>query len=76
VQENPYRTLLIAAGAGYVLGGGLTSSLTREGVRLALRSFGPSMLVAALAPALAGAADTQERPAQRKRGIQKEKEGD
>jgi hypothetical protein len=50
VQERPYRTLLIAAGAGYVLGGGLASSLTRQAIRLALRTIGPSMLAAALSP--------------------------
>jgi hypothetical protein len=48
VRTRPYRTLLIAAGAGYVLGGGLASSLTREAIRLALRTMGPSMLAATL----------------------------
>jgi hypothetical protein len=61
VQERPYRTLLIAAGAGYVLGGGLASSLTREALRLALRTIGPSMLAAALLPQVnASGAQTKE----------------
>jgi hypothetical protein len=48
VATRPYQTLLIAAGAGYVLGGGLASSLTREVVRLVLRTAGPSLLTAVL----------------------------
>jgi hypothetical protein len=44
MRTRPYRTLLIAAGAGYVLGGGLASSLTRELARTGLRSIGPSLL--------------------------------
>jgi hypothetical protein len=48
VREHPYRSVLLAFGAGYVLAGGLASSLTREVVRMALRSTGPSLLAAAL----------------------------
>jgi hypothetical protein len=44
MRTRPYRTLLIAAGAGYVLGGGLASSLTRELARTGLRSLAPSLL--------------------------------
>lgn len=40
LQEHPYRTLAIAAGIGYVLGGGLftplTGSLLRVGMRVAM----------------------------------------
>lgn len=44
LQEHPYRTLAIAAGAGYLLGGGLftrmTGSLLRVGVRaMAIPAF-------------------------------------
>jgi len=53
VRTNPYRTLLVAAGAGYVLGGGLASTLTREVMRLAFRSMGPSMLAATLVKGVA-----------------------
>jgi ElaB/YqjD/DUF883 family membrane-anchored ribosome-binding protein len=39
MERHPYQTLLIAAGVGYVLGGGLLTSLTatllRGGVRVA-----------------------------------------
>jgi hypothetical protein len=48
MATRPYQTLLTAAGAGYVLGGGLASSLTREVVRLVLRTAGPSLLAAVL----------------------------
>jgi hypothetical protein len=48
VEEHPYRTVLVAAGVGYVLGGGLFSPLTRQmlrlGVRLALVPMAKSML--------------------------------
>lgn len=40
LSEHPYRTLALAAAAGYVLGGGLftplTGSLMRVGLRLAM----------------------------------------
>ena len=40
LQEHPYRTLAVAAGIGYVLGGGLftplTGALVRVGARAAL----------------------------------------
>lgn len=40
LQDHPYRTLALAAAAGYVLGGGLftplTGNLLRVGMRLAL----------------------------------------
>ncbi len=39
MHSNPYQTMLIAAGVGYLLGGGLFSSLTvrllRTGIRMA-----------------------------------------
>ena len=37
VERNPYGTLLLAAGAGYLLGGGLFTSLTGNMVRLGIR---------------------------------------
>lgn len=40
IHEHPYRTLAVAAGIGYVLGGGLftplTGALVRVGARVAL----------------------------------------
>ena len=39
VQENPIRAVLIAAGVGYVLGGGLAAPLTRRLTRLAARAL-------------------------------------
>jgi hypothetical protein len=48
VNNRPYQTVLMALGAGYILGGGLASSLTREVLRLAMRSMGPSLLAATL----------------------------
>lgn len=37
VERNPYQSLLIAAGIGYVLGGGLFTRLTMNALRLGLR---------------------------------------
>jgi len=37
VSENPYGTLGAAAGVGYVLGGGLSSALTRMGAKVGAR---------------------------------------
>jgi hypothetical protein len=48
VKEHPYRSVLLAFGAGYVLAGGLASRLTREVIRVGLRSAAPSLLAAAL----------------------------
>jgi hypothetical protein len=39
VKDNPIRAVLIAAGVGYVLGGGLAAPLTRRLTRLALRAM-------------------------------------
>jgi hypothetical protein len=44
MRTRPYRTLLVAVGAGYVLGGGLASRLTRQLVRMAIRTAAPSLL--------------------------------
>lgn len=37
LQVHPYRTLALAAAAGYVLGGGLFTPLTGHALRLGLR---------------------------------------
>jgi hypothetical protein len=37
MKNNPYGTLAVALGAGYVLGGGLFSSTTRRLVRVGLK---------------------------------------
>ena len=39
VKGNPVRAVLIAAGVGYVLGGGLAAPLTRRLTRLAMRAM-------------------------------------
>lgn len=36
-RENPYRTVLVAAGVGYVLGGGIPSWALRLGAQAAAR---------------------------------------
>jgi hypothetical protein len=51
VKEHPYRSVLVAFGAGYVLAGGLASAMTRQIIRLGLRSAAPSLIAAALAGA-------------------------
>ena len=37
MQRNPYQTLLIAAGVGYILGGGLFTRLTMNVLRVGVR---------------------------------------
>lgn len=37
VSEHPYQTLLVAAGVGYLLGGGLFTRLTLNALRLGAR---------------------------------------
>ena len=39
IQEHPFRSLLIAAGVGYVLGGGLFTRLTGHVVRIGTRAM-------------------------------------
>lgn len=39
VQAHPFRAVLIAAGVGYVLGGGLFSPLTRRLLRVGSRAL-------------------------------------
>ena len=50
IQEHPYRTLAIAAGLGYVIGGGLFTPLTRHllgvGMRVAVLPALQSSLLA------------------------------
>lgn len=55
IREHPFRTVLIAAGAGYVLGGGLFTPLTghlmRFGTRAMLVPFARKQLMAMAAGA-------------------------
>lgn len=37
MQRHPYQTLLIAAGVGYILGGGLFTRLTLNVLRIGIR---------------------------------------
>lgn len=39
LQENPYRTLALAAGVGYILGGGLFTPLTGSLFRVGMRAM-------------------------------------
>jgi hypothetical protein len=39
VKDNPIRAVLMAAGVGYILGGGLAAPVTRRLTRLALRAM-------------------------------------
>lgn len=40
MQRHPYQTLLIAAGVGYILGGGLFTRLTLNVLRVGVRMGG------------------------------------
>ncbi|MDP2307941.1 MAG: hypothetical protein Q8P18_18085 [Pseudomonadota bacterium] len=44
VSRNPYQTLLIAAGVGYILGGGLFSRLTVNVLRMGVKVAGLPMV--------------------------------
>lgn len=57
VRERPYQSLLIAAGVGYVLGGGLFTRLTYNTVRIGLRVGAPLLQRQILGAALAGVTD-------------------
>jgi len=48
MQENPYATLAVAAGVGFVLGGGLRSSIGQLLIRLSVRSIAPPLVNMAL----------------------------
>lgn len=59
LERHPYQTLLIAAGVGYVLGGGLftslTASLLRTGLRVVALPVVKTQISALAEAALAGA---------------------
>lgn len=48
MQANPYATLAVAAGVGFVLGGGMRSSVGQMLLRLSVRSFAPPLVNMAL----------------------------
>lgn len=48
IQENPYATLAVAAGVGFVLGGGMRSSIGQLLVRMSVRSIAPPLVNMAL----------------------------
>jgi ElaB/YqjD/DUF883 family membrane-anchored ribosome-binding protein len=63
VRENPYATLAAAAGAGFILGGGLRSPFGQLLVRVGVRAFGPPLVSAALHSAVERAQGlTQPKP--------------
>ena len=52
VQANPYATLGVAAGVGFVLGGGLASPMGQMLLRVGVRAFGPPLVNALISTAL------------------------
>jgi ElaB/YqjD/DUF883 family membrane-anchored ribosome-binding protein len=52
MQDNPYATLAVAAGVGFVLGGGLRSSIGQVLVRLSVKTLAPPLVNMALHNAL------------------------
>jgi len=52
VQSNPYATLGVAAGVGFVLGGGLASPMGQMLMRVSVRAFGPPLVNALVHTAL------------------------
>jgi hypothetical protein len=55
VHEHPFRTLLVAAGVGYVLGGGLFTPLTRRLLGAGARALVVPLVRSQLAAVAAGA---------------------
>jgi len=55
VQAHPFRSIAIAAGVGYVLGGGLFSPLTGTLLRVGMRAMVVPMLKGQLEAMVAGA---------------------
>lgn len=43
-NDNPIRTVLVALGAGYIIGGGLTSALTARIFKIGMRFVSMPML--------------------------------
>lgn len=60
VQANPYATLGVAAGVGFVLGGGLASPMGQMLLRVGVRAFGPPLVNALIQNALERAKLTPE----------------
>jgi len=58
IQAHPFRSLLIAAGVGYVLGGGLFSRLTGQILRVGGRALLLPLVRNQLETMIAGAPDT------------------
>jgi ElaB/YqjD/DUF883 family membrane-anchored ribosome-binding protein len=52
MQDNPYATLAVAAGVGFVLGGGMRSSIGQMLMRLSVRTLAPPLVNMALHTAL------------------------
>jgi ElaB/YqjD/DUF883 family membrane-anchored ribosome-binding protein len=52
VQSHTYATLGVAAGVGFVLGGGLASPMGQMLLRVSVRAFGPPLVNALLQNAL------------------------
>lgn len=63
MERKPYQTLLIAAGIGFVLGGGLFTSLTgtllRTGLRVAALPILKNQLASIAEAAISGASQRQ-----------------
>lgn len=54
LRDHPYRTLAIAAGVGYVLGGGLFTRATGGILRVGLRALAVPAFQAAVSNAISG----------------------
>lgn len=60
IDRHPYRTLAIAAGIGFVLGGGLFSSLTASLFRTGLKVAALPLIQSQLAAVVSGAIAPEE----------------
>lgn len=58
VREHPYQALLVAAGVGYILGGGLFTRLTLTAVQTGLRMGALPIVQRQILGAVQAASDT------------------
>lgn len=52
MRESPYATLAVAAGVGFVLGGGMRSTMGQMLLRLSVKTFAPPLVNMAVHKAL------------------------
>jgi ElaB/YqjD/DUF883 family membrane-anchored ribosome-binding protein len=62
MRENPYGTLAVAAGVGFVLGGGMRSPMGQMLLRLSVKTFAPPLVNLAVHKVLERASALAQEP--------------